>query len=302
MVSKIEEKVNTNEHVVLAIPPLASLEPGFLEAIRSIKILANQIGTDLKIIAVQDRINILKNFIDKINPDVDTEYIDIPNWLKLIEKLDETLENNSLFMLLSAREGSISWRAGLDRMPGLIANRFSKNNFITIFPSETSTDKIDTQNFSIIDSIHENSISFDVEKKSLKELINSMLTKYFEEDKGLPVEITSALLENSKDYTPEIIPGVAIFDAHSSLVDRTHILLAIDSEGIKVKNSSLPIKLLIIVINPDSCKAEGHFNRLNEVAKVFKNEKFVQSVLSKNNAKEVLLLINEFINKPKSKD
>src|SRR5690606_28334087 len=103
--------------VILAIPPLASLEPGFLEAIRSIKILANQIGTNIKVIAVHDRIKILRNYIDKISPDVETEYIDIPNWLKLVEKLDETLENNNLFILLSAREGTISWRAGLDRMP-----------------------------------------------------------------------------------------------------------------------------------------------------------------------------------------
>lgn len=302
MVSKIEEKVNTNEHVVLAIPPLASLEPGFLEAIRSIKILTSQIGTDLKIIAVHDRINILKSFIDKINPDVSTKYIDIPNWVKLIEKLDETLEKNCLFMLLSAREGAISWRAGLDRMPGIIANRFSNNNFITIFPSETGTEKIDTQNFSIIDSIQENSISFNVENNSLSELITSMLRKHFDDGKDIPAKISSALLENSQEYIPKIIPGVAIFDTHSSLVKRSHILLNIDNEGILVKKSSITIKLLILVINPDDCKAEGHFNRLNEVAKVFKNEKFVQSVLSTNSATEVLSLINEFIKKPKSQD
>lgn len=302
MVSKIEEKVNTNEHVVLAIPPLASLEPGFLEAIRSIKILTSQIGTDLKIIAVHDRINILKRFIDKINPDVSTKYIDIPNWVNLIEKLDETLEKNSLFMLLSAREGAISWRAGLDRMPGIIANRFSNNNFITIFPSETGTEKIDTRNFSIIDSIQENSISFKVENNSLSELITSMLRKHFDVEKDIPAKISSALLENSQEFIPEIIPGVAIFDTHSSLVKRSHILLTIDNEGILVKESSIPIKLLILVINPDDCKAEGHFNRLNEVAKVFKNEKFVQSVLSTNSATEVLTLISEFIKKPPSKD
>ena len=302
MVSKIEEKVNTNEHVVLAIPPLASLEPGFLEAIRAIKILANQIGTDLKIIAVHDRIKILKNYIDKIYPDVDTEYIDIPNWLKLIEKLDETLELNSLFILLSAREGTISWRAGLDRMPGLIAKRFSKNNFISIFPSETSSDKPEIQNFNIIDSIHQNSITFKIGNQSLREIMSSMINKHFQEEQIIPVEIISALLENSQDYTPEIIPGVAIFDAHIAQVDQTHILLAIDNDGIKIKKSSQPIKLLIIVINPDTCGAEGHFNRLNEVAKIFKNEKFVQSILSRTDSKEVIKLLTDFINKPNTSD
>ncbi|HAC15579.1 MAG TPA: cation/H(+) antiporter [Bacteroidetes bacterium] len=302
MVSKIEEKVNTNDQVILAIPPLASLEPGFLEAIRSIKILANQIGTNIKVIAVHDRIKILKNYIDKIVPSVSTEYIDIPNWLKLIEKLDETLDKNSLFILLSAREGTISWRAGLDRMPGLIANRFSKNNFITIFPSETSSEKIEIDNFNILDSIQENSISIKVGNQSVKELMNSVLKKHFDDESIRHSEVASSLLENTHDYTPEIIPGVAIFDAHTSQVNKSHILLIIENEGIKIKKSSVPIKLLIIVINPDTCGAEGHFNRLNEVAKVFKNEKLVQSIISKSDAKVVMKLLNDFIKKPTTLD
>lgn len=292
MVCKIEEKVNTNEHVIVAIPPFASLEPGFVDAIRSVKILANQIGTDLKIIGVSDRIKILKNIISKLEPTVKTTYIEIPNWLKLIEKLDDLLDPSSLFILHSTREGTISWRPGLDRLPGLIANRFPKNNFITIFPSE-ATSNTTSEEFRLTNCITPKSVNLSIENMDLDLAVDTMLTKFYGEDDSRIIELRKTLLDNSLDYTPEIIPGVAIFDAHTPLVSTTQVFIGIDQKGMNVPKTSGAIKVLILAINPDSSGIDGHFNRLNEIARLFRNQDVIKALLNTKDEVEIVNLLHE---------
>lgn len=294
MVSKIEEKISTNEHVVLAIPPFASLEPGFIDAIRNIKILVNQMGTDLKVIGVSDRLQILKGIIAKAEPTVKTEYIEIPNWLKLIEKLDDILDAKTLFILMSAREGTISWRPGLDRLPGLIANRFPKNNFMTIFPSEMVSQQNDSD-FKVIQCVNESAITIKSESVSdLKEMIQEMLDNKFEKDDKLKESLLNSLLDNSLDYTPEIIPGVSIFDTHTDLVSDTCVLIAVNPAGMKVPKTSGPSSILVLVINPDSLGTDIHFNRLNEVARIFKNPKVIERLKYSSKSEDVKKALQEF--------
>lgn len=278
MVSKIEEKISTNEHVVLAIPPFASLEPGFVDAIRNIKILVNQMGTDLKVIGVTERLQILKGIISKAEPTVKTEYIEIPNWLKLIEKLDDLLDNKSLFILMSAREGTISWRPGLDRLPGLIANRFPKNNFMTIFPSEMVVPG-GNSDFNVTQCVTNEAVTVKNETTpELRELISEMLDKKFGDKESVKTSMLNSLLDNSLDYTPEIIPGVSIFDTHTRLVEETCVLVAVSKDGIKIPKTSGPSSILVLVINPDSLGSDGHFNRLNDVARIFRSPNFTKQI------------------------
>jgi mannitol/fructose-specific phosphotransferase system IIA component (Ntr-type) len=292
MVSKIEEKINTDEHVVLAIPPFASLEPGFNDALRNIKILVNQIGTDLKVIGVTDRIKILKGIITKMEPNVKTEFIEIPNWLKLIEKLDDLLDDKSLFVLLSAREGTISWRPGLDRLPGLIANRFQKNNFITIFPSEMDSSHV-VDDFRVINCIDESAVTVVPGEVDFDELMTTMIHQKFPENTLDHEHLQRALMDNSLDYTPEIIPGVSIFDTHSPSIDETCVLIATSKQGIRVPKTSRPSNVLILVVNPDAKGTDGHFTRLNEVARVFKNAELKEKLIHATDQATVLKVLLE---------
>lgn len=286
MVCKIEEKISLNEHVVLAVPPFAALEPGFPEAMRYIKILVNQIGTDLKVIAVTDRMGFVKPLIQNTEPDVKTTFIDIPTWGGLFGKLDEVLSENTLFILNSAREGTLSWRPGLDRIPGIISNRFPKVNFISVFPSETI--KSEDNSFEVHKYFNPDFIHLNLSKGNVEDLVKGIISSKFKQDENLIEVISRSILDNSLDYTPEIIPGVAILDAHTEFVEETTIFIGISQSGISVPKASTPIKVLVIVLNPESLGTEGHFNRLNAIAKIFKSHETIENLLSASSADEVV--------------
>ena len=69
MVSKIERPVNTFERIVVAIPPYAAMESGFVGSMRAIKLMADQIGAKLEIVATHDREAYIKKKIDSIKPE-----------------------------------------------------------------------------------------------------------------------------------------------------------------------------------------------------------------------------------------
>jgi K+-sensing histidine kinase KdpD len=134
MVCKIDKPLNTFNRVVVAIPPYGALENGFISTMRSVKLMTEQIGGELVILATHDRESFIKKKVKAIKPELEfaceslNQWGDLPKWLKKNQDEDE----NDLFVLVSAREGSISWRPGLDRLPRVIAQRNPDLSFITI--------------------------------------------------------------------------------------------------------------------------------------------------------------------------
>ena len=63
-------------------------------------------------------------------------YTGLEVWGDLIMTLDDFMQKEDLFILQSSREGTLSWRPGLDRLPGIFVNRYPQSNFIAVYPSE----------------------------------------------------------------------------------------------------------------------------------------------------------------------
>lgn len=298
MVCKIEDKISTNEHIILAIPPFASLESGFPEAMRYIKILANQIGAKLSVVVVEERLPYIKSILDKTEPDASIEYNPIPSWSKLISKIDEIIEDDDMFILHSSREGTISWRPGLDRLPGIVVNRYPDNNFIAVYPSESSpNDDVQINGNSVpgVDStlsyISADNIQLGLTDDKTKAMVRELIQGSFSSEESILDEVCDAILDNSLDYTPEIIPGVAILDAHTSSVNETEIYLGISSEGVKIPKTSGPIYVLVVILNPDELGLDVHYKRLNNAAKVFRRQNLVEAIRNAQTATDVIKIL-----------
>jgi Kef-type K+ transport system membrane component KefB/mannitol/fructose-specific phosphotransferase system IIA component (Ntr-type) len=298
MVCKIEDKISTNEHIVLAVPPFAALELGFPEAMRYIKILANQIGATMSVIVVQERLEFVKNIFVNTEPEVSIKWVGIPTWSKLISKIDEILDSSDMLILNSSRVGTISWRPGLDRLPGIFANRYPSNTFIAIYPSEITEiisaeneGKMGGQDTAVADFISTDNITIGLNNATTKDLIRTMIGHSLSSDELSLDEACEAILDNSLEYTPEIIPGAAILDAHTTGVSTTRVFIGISPGGVKIPKASGPVHVLVIVMNPDSLGIEGHFSRLNQIAKLFRTHYIVDSLVKAASQAEVIEIL-----------
>jgi Kef-type K+ transport system membrane component KefB/mannitol/fructose-specific phosphotransferase system IIA component (Ntr-type) len=271
MVSKIERPVNTFNRIVVAIPPYAAMESGFNSSIRSIKLLAEQIGGELEIVATHDREEYVKNRIETIKPVLDFSCNSLTQWSELPGWLEENRNEDDLFILISAREGSLSWRPGLDRLPRVIAQRYPELSFITVYPSEVEVEAI--KSALLLDGnelIKPHRVKIGLKQAPINEILEQILVN---DDAFEDIDlrrITRRLLEYTSDYTPEVMPGVMLFESHTSKVDEQLLFVGISEKALNVEQTANPVHVVLVILSPKFIKAEDHLKGLNRIVKLIK--------------------------------
>ena len=294
MVCKIEKPINTFERLIVAIPPFSALEVGFPGTIRSIKLMADQMGVDLVVVSTHEREQIVKSKVEKIKPDLDINYKTIDLWFDLPGWLDQNKDINDMFLLVSAREGTLSWRPGLDRLPRVIAQKYPELSFITIYSSEVPEEA--GQGMEIYrdpDIFREDRIKMSVEGNEIETILQNIITgdKIFEH---IEIDrITRRLLENSNDYTPEVMPGVVLYESHTSKVPEQVLFIGIKPEGVKIKQTANKAYIIIVLLSPKSMSAQDHLNGLNNILKFIRPGEDVKKLRKASDKKEVIKILKD---------
>lgn len=290
MVCKIEKPMNTFERIVVAIPPYSALEPGFKSMMRSVKLLTEQVGGELVILATEDRESFLKKKIGAVKPDLDFTCHPLKQWSDLPKWLMENQDENDLFILVSARKGSISWRPGLDRLPRVIAQRNPELSFITIYSNEneiTSGANGSEKNVNLLTVDH---IRINLDGDEIEPILAEVIKDDDEFEKIAISRITKRLLDNSADYTPEAMPGVLVYDAHTSKVSEQLLFVGVVPEGIKVERTSAKAFIIFIFLSPKSTKVEDHLMGLNSALKWIRAED-IEKIKSAADPKDVYQIL-----------
>jgi Kef-type K+ transport system membrane component KefB/mannitol/fructose-specific phosphotransferase system IIA component (Ntr-type) len=292
MVCKIEKPVNTFERLIVAVPPFASLEIGFSDSIRSVKLMAEQMGVELIVLSTKDRIENEKTVIEKVKPELDIEYANISKWSELPGWIDANKHENDLLVLMSAREGSISWRPALDRLPRVISQKYPEMSFITIYSSEVERDADSKQE--IFDSrgiLKENRIKLDLKGKNIETVLTELISGDEELKHIEPERIVRRLLENSADYTPEMMPGVVLYESHTSKVHVQKLFMGIKTDGLNIEKTSQPVYVFLVFLTPKDMPAQKHLDLMNKVLKSIKPGVDVEKLKNARTPSEVLGII-----------
>ncbi len=133
-VCKLDYPLNTMQRVVLVTPPNASHEPKFGDMLSTIKILCQQIGTNIHMINHANDDKSLRNYMENAKPSVKTIYTLYEEWEDLPE-LVGTLTLDDFLIVISARHDTVSWHRQLDVTPSEIAERMSHINFMIAYPA-----------------------------------------------------------------------------------------------------------------------------------------------------------------------
>lgn len=289
MVCKIDKPVNTFERLIVAVPPYASLEVGFSGTVRSLKLMAEQMGVDMTVVSTDEREPYVKKGITSIKPDIDVKFETINLWSEMPKWLEENRNDNDLFTLVSSREGTISWRPGLDRLPRVISQRYPDLSFITIYSSEVE-DEADqgmayNQNYDII---NQSRIKLDMKSDDIESALAEII-KGDEIVENIELErITRRLMENSKDYSPEVMPGVLFYESHTSKVDKQVLFIGVSKDGINVPQTANQAYIILVLLSPKEMKVQDHIRMLNKVTKLIRPNKDVESMKNAKDPKEVI--------------
>ena len=127
--------VNTVTRIVVAVPPMAQFETGFSRWVRAIGNLTREIGCKVIFCCHPDTQPLIKGVYHRERYDIRHEYRDVEQWEDFV-LLSNRILDDDLFILVSARESSVSHNNDMADIPGFLQKYFSRNNLIVLYPEQ----------------------------------------------------------------------------------------------------------------------------------------------------------------------
>lgn len=297
IVSRIVHPVNTSERIILAVPENADREPGFAGAIRDIKNIINELGAQLIIFSPDNMHRSLRNVMENNEPELEATFLDINSWRNLLSnKL--TIDEDDLFVLLSSREGSISWDKDLERLPGLIAERYPDNNFLTVYPNEQEAGnntglKLRIERKAQLPDIESRHITFDLNATDASGALTQMLNPHFGDKPEILESLVKNILNVDPDNLPGDMPGVAITKLRSSFVNNPTLFLGISPGGVEYPGLNQKVHLIFLLISPRTVAYEKSLKMLGKLASHLSEAEAVDQIKNAKTIKEISTFFKE---------
>ena len=135
IIARCTQPFNTLRAIRVAVPSRAEYEPGFYRWLERLCRFAGSIGCRIVFNGRADTLELITQFVTSRHPHVRGEYVEMPQWRGLI-RLAQNTDKEEMLVVVTARQGTVSYKAALDRLPEEITKNYMGNNIMIIFPDQ----------------------------------------------------------------------------------------------------------------------------------------------------------------------
>ncbi|MGB3617923.1 MAG: cation:proton antiporter [Catalinimonas sp.] len=135
LVSRVMHPLNTMRGIAVVVPPNAELEKGFGRWLRALRTLTRQIGARVTFYGEEDTLGTIREVAGRGKPAFEARYQTFDTWAKF-PRFAKRITADDLFVVISARPGSVSHNGFVDRVPRQLALFFENINFVIIYPEQ----------------------------------------------------------------------------------------------------------------------------------------------------------------------
>ena len=146
MVVHLLMPVNTLRRIVVAVPPKAEFEPGFVKWVSHICRMSAQLGCRVLFHGQEQTLGYIKGVMLKKKFNTRAQFFEMDDWDDLL-MLSNRVNYDHLFVAVSARRGFISYNNSFDKLPTQISKYFSNCSVMVLYP-EQKGDPIENLSFS----------------------------------------------------------------------------------------------------------------------------------------------------------
>ena len=157
MLSRFVQPLNTLRRIRVAVPSRAEFEPGFHRWLERLSRLADELDCRIEFHGREESLKLIAEYIDNHHPSVRAEYTPMGHWNEL-PQLAAHIADDHLFVVVTARKGTISYKNALERLPDELQKYFSGKNLMIIFPDQYGDQKEDRMSFTEAQHHEESSI------------------------------------------------------------------------------------------------------------------------------------------------
>lgn len=126
--------LNVHKRILLICPEFAEKEPGFYRWLLSLLRVASQLSTGIQLYASRDVDTAIREFISVQKTAVSVDYrgeVDLGD----LASIDKMVQQFDMIVIVSSREGGISYTPVLDVLPKKMPRHFDVNSLLFVYPA-----------------------------------------------------------------------------------------------------------------------------------------------------------------------
>jgi hypothetical protein len=175
MLTRFVQPMSTLRRIQVAVPSRAEFEPGFHRWLERLSRLAGELDCRIQFHGRSESLVLIAQYVNNRHSNVRAEYTPMEHWNEL-PKLAAGIAEDHLFVVVTARKGTISYKNALERLPDELQKHFSGKNLMIIFPDQFGNTKDERMSFTEAQHHEEKSI-YDTILRWIHERKNEKLKK-----------------------------------------------------------------------------------------------------------------------------
>ena len=157
ILTRFVQPLNTLRRIQVVVPSRAEFEPGFHRWLERLTRMAGNLDCRIQFHGRNESLELIREYINNRHPSVRSEYTYMAHWNEL-PRLAESINADHMFVVITARKGTISYKNALERLPNELQQHFSGKNLMIIFPDQYGTQKEESMTFTTAQHQEESSI------------------------------------------------------------------------------------------------------------------------------------------------
>ena len=138
LICRINRPLSTIRRIHVAVPSRVQFEPGFQRWIETLSRAAERMSCRMMFHGREDTNDLIRHYIAEHHPDVRAEYQLMQHW-KSVTKLAKVVNKDHLFVVITARPGTVSYKPAFDRLPQELTQSFYDCSLLIIYPDQHGT-------------------------------------------------------------------------------------------------------------------------------------------------------------------
>ena len=146
IMARIRQPLNTIRRIQVAVPSRAEFEPGFYRWLERFARLAGNLDCRIEFHGREETLQLIAEYVKNRHHKVRATYVEMKHWNEL-PQLASAIADDHLFVVITARKGTVSYKTALERLPEELTRFFSGTNLIIVFPDQYGDASGDTLTF-----------------------------------------------------------------------------------------------------------------------------------------------------------
>ncbi len=157
VLTRFVQPLNTLRRIQVVVPSRAEFEPGFHRWLERLSRMASNLDCRIQFHGRNESLELIREYINNYHPNVRAEYTYMAHWNEL-PQLASTINDDHMFVVITARKGTISYKSALERLPKELRQHFSGKNLMILFPDQYGDAKEERMTFTAAQHQEESSI------------------------------------------------------------------------------------------------------------------------------------------------